>query len=267
MKKCLNCKKPVNNKYCNVSCQNTHQGTSRANKKYGELKLFDVKCNNCEKILQIKERENLFPKKKAYYCSRACANSRTHSEETKNKIKNSLKKLVRGKRNIDKDKICKECNCKYHSRIKTSKFCSVNCASKFHIRNSIFFTKDFQRKNGLKSANTQKKTKRSKNEIYFGELCEQRFNLVKYNEQIFGGWDADVIIEDLKLAVLWNGKWHYEKITKEHSVAQVQNRDKIKIKEIINSGYEPYVIKDMGKYKKQFVEEKFKEMLAYLKLS
>ena len=37
---------------------------------------------------------------------------------------------------------------------------------------------------------------------------------VKHNEAIFNGWDADVIIEDIKLAVLWNGKWHYEKDNK-----------------------------------------------------
>lgn len=84
------------------------------------------------------------------------------------------------------------------------------------------------------------------------------------NEQKFNGWDADVIIEDLKIAVLWNGKWHYEKITQKHSVKQVQNRDNIKIKEIIKCGYIPYIIKDMGKYKKSFVEEEFEKFLNYL---
>lgn len=38
---------------------------------------------------------------------------------------------------------------------------------------------------------------------------------------MFNGWDADIIIEDLKIAILWNGKWHYEKITEKHSVSQV----------------------------------------------
>jgi hypothetical protein len=119
---------------------------------------------------------------------------------------------------------------------------------------------------GKKSVSIQSKNRRSKNEIYFAELCKKRFNEVKFNEPMFNGWDADIVIEDLKLAVLWNGKWHYEKITEKHSVEQVQNRDKIKQQEIIKSGYEFYVIKDMGKYKKEFVENKFKEMLAFLKL-
>lgn len=44
MNKCLYCEKPVKNKYCDVSCQNKHQGTERENKKYGELKPFNVLC-------------------------------------------------------------------------------------------------------------------------------------------------------------------------------------------------------------------------------
>lgn len=45
---------------------------------------------------------------------------------------------------------------------------------------------------------------------------------------------------------LWNGVWHYKKLRKQHSVEQVQNRDKIKIKEILNSGYNYIVVKDFG---------------------
>ncbi len=40
------------------------------------------------------------------------------------------------------------------------------------------------------------------------------------------------------------------------------NRDKIKIKEIINCGYTPYIIKDMGKYDPKFVEEEFNKFIA-----
>lgn len=98
---------------------------------------------------------------------------------------------------------------------------------------------------------------RSKNEVYFFELCKNEFDNVLNNEKIFDGWDADVILTDYKIAILWNGKWHYEKITKEHSLLQVQNRDKIKLKKIKENGYKPYIIKDMGKYNKDFVEEKF----------
>ena len=110
---------------------------------------------------------------------------------------------------------------------------------------------------GKKSVLSQKETRRSQNEMYFCDLCEKHFKKVLHNEAIFNGWDADIIIEDLKIAILWNGKWHYEQITKHHSITQVQNRDKRKIKEIENAGYKPYVIKDMGKFDKLFVEQQF----------
>ena len=64
--------------------------------------------------------------------------------------------------------------------------------------------------------------------------------------------------------MLWNGVWHYKKITEQHSVKQVQNRDRIKIKEIEKAGYIPYVIKDMGSEDETFVKQKFQELISFL---
>ena len=54
MNKCLNCDKEVKNKYCNTSCQNTHQWTGKKKsidsiekrelKKSQKWKIFDVNC-------------------------------------------------------------------------------------------------------------------------------------------------------------------------------------------------------------------------------
>ena len=118
---------------------------------------------------------------------------------------------------------------------------------------------------GCKGIQHQGDLRRSKNEIEFCKLCEEYFDNVKHNESIFNGWDADIIIEDIKFAILWNGPWHYKQITKSHSVKQTQNRDKIKVKEIEECGWTPYIIKDMGKANKDFVKEKFDEFLKYLK--
>lgn len=118
---------------------------------------------------------------------------------------------------------------------------------------------------GCKGIQHQGDLRRSKNEIEFCKLCEEYFDNVKHNESIFNGWDADIIIEDIKFAVLWNGPWHYKQIMKSHSVKQTQNRDKIKVKEIEECGWTPYIIKDMGKANKDFVKEKFDEFLKYLK--
>ncbi len=55
-----------------------------------EIKEFEVKCECCEKMFIVKEREKVFPKKEKYFCSRSCANSAGgkakaliyHSDET-----------------------------------------------------------------------------------------------------------------------------------------------------------------------------------------
>ena len=114
---------------------------------------------------------------------------------------------------------------------------------------------------GLKSSQVQREVRRSKNEMLFCKLCEEHFKDVRHNEPIFNGWDADVIVEDKKYAVLWNGRWHYDELSKTTSLKQIQNRDRIKIKEIVNSGYTPYVIKDMGSYNPTFVREQFDKFL------
>lgn len=155
---------------------------------------------------------------------------------------------------------CKYCNTTF--KVKRDqpkqKYCSKDCSDKSDDK------KKFGRINGLKSSQAQKEKRRSNNEILFFELCKNNFKNVLNNEAIFNGWDADIIIEDYKIAILWNGKWHYEKITKNHSVIQVQNRDKIKTKEIIKAGYIPYIIKDMGRKNKDFVIEEFNKLTRHI---
>lgn len=122
------------------------------------------------------------------------------------------------------------------------------------------------RNGGKRSAQVQKDARRSKNETAFADLCIATFGYVGHNEAIFDGWDADVLIHDLKIAVLWNGKWHYEQIGK-HSLSQVQTRDKIKMQKIIDAGWKPYVIKDLGKHNPKFVEEQFRQFLQHITIA
>ena len=42
---------------------------------YGRLKEFTVECKSCSTNFTVKEREKVHPRKEAYYCSKACANS------------------------------------------------------------------------------------------------------------------------------------------------------------------------------------------------
>lgn len=93
--KCLNCGKPVKNKYCNVSCQNTHMWTgrkksenyiqNRKNKIKENWKTFSVVCNKCGKVFEIKEYKVDSPKKEKYFCSRSCANGKKWNDEDRRK--------------------------------------------------------------------------------------------------------------------------------------------------------------------------------------
>lgn len=216
-------------------------------------------CYKCGKEFTMKLTDNDYEKflknHNHFYCSKSCANSKKHSEESKAKIKESLKKYFANKEHKQRMFICKKCGIKYIfdkdlNPGSTAKFCSFECREYYKSHRKEFLS-EYAIKQlseaGKKGMQTQKELRRSKNEIAFCKLCEEAFKNVLHNEAMFNGWDADVILPDFKVAVLWNGKWHYEKITEQHSVKQVQNRDKIKMTEIENFGYVPYVIKDLRK--------------------
>ena len=242
-------------------------------------------CNGCNKEFQRSLRDhNAYLKKgtKNNYCSKSCAAriSNANRQSTKGSKKkaicidchidieiglhasiekarcnnckklrraNKAKKLYKIKTKI-KIKNCIKCNSKFES--KRGKFCE-QC---------LIYIRSWK---GRKSAEIQKENRKSKGESYFAELCKNKFNSILENESIFNGWDADIIIPNHKIAILYNGNWHLKKITKKHSVAQVQNRDKIKIKEILTSGYIPYIVIDKGKYDKEFVEKEFNKFIEW----
>lgn len=209
-----------------------------------------MKCNTCGS-----DHKGTFGSGK--FCSRSCANSRTHTDETKLKISESLTKST-----TYVIKNCEQCGKSWKSlRRRTRRFCSKSCSTTWVNLNT-----DKARNAGLKSAEVQKEARRSKNEKLFADLCKKEFKSVLTNEPIFNGWDADVILKEEKIAVLWNGPWHYKKITKAHSVKQVQNRDKIKVKEIKDYGYTPYIIKDMGRFNEIFVKKEFDKFKTYVRM-
>lgn len=215
-------------------------------------------CEKCGKVMTEKFGSGRF-------CSRACSNSRAKTEEIKNKIS---KTLINSKKK-------QESSVKRHNQcielyLNNPKRCNIcNSIIPYEIRNrdtcgQSSCLQEAYSISGRKSVSSQTNIKRSKNEILFYELCVQHFNHVSNNSAIFDGWDADVIIHDYKIAVLWNGIWHYKKITQKHSVEQVRNRDKIKVNKIVENGYIPYIIKDMGQYNEAFVKEEFKKFLDYV---
>lgn len=275
MNKCLACGKDVQNKYCNVACQNRHLNKFRAErlvlKRRGLIVEKTSICEACKTEFKYQQREKDEPKR---FCSRRCANSIGGKSLALSILKEAKcidcgKHLYIKKRVSSKIARCDEC--KVNRRIaKRVKITCCDCKQEYlaHSKNvkrcRRCSTLLGARNGGRKSAQVQAERRRSKNEILFAELCKQHFKDVKCNVPIFNGWDADVIIEDIKVAVLWNGNWHHKKITKKHSVKQVQNRDNIKISEIIKCGYKPYVINDFGKKKESFVKEEFDKFCSLI---
>lgn len=228
-------------------------------------KEFKQICPNCGKEFIVYGTQHEFDSGRLKtFCSRSCANKRILTDDIKEKISTTLKSKE------TKQYKCKVCGklYKYQKGISTKNVCSHDCHTYMKTHRNEFLSEDSLKRiseGGRKSAKSQGDSKRSKNEIYFYELCKQNFNQVLHNECIFNGWDADIIIEDYKIAILWNGVWHYKKIKDNHSVEQVQNRDNIKISEIKRAGYIPYIIQDMGKHNKRFVEEQFNNFLNLVK--
>lgn len=173
-------------------------------------------------------------------------------------------------------KVCNNCSLEIKHKQDPIKSNCITCSKELLSLNGkkkycepcrhIFF-QNLGKRIGKMSATKQ--VRRSKNEIYFADLCLKEFKLVSTNDPIFiskyGNWDADVIIHDYKIAISWNGVWHYKSVRAGHSLAQVQARDKIKNDVIIENGYAHYVIKDDGAFNKEFVEEQFNILKAFLK--
>jgi hypothetical protein len=255
MKICKYCRKELkfeNPKQYGAHLTNCEQNPSKKERDIKKIrkKNFVLRCT-CGNDFRIFCTDEAFDKGEfKKFCSRSCANARIHTNESKSKISKSLTK-IKSMSTIQ----CQNCGKEFEfATIKKRKFCSKSCSTRFNNSNGMCV------EGGKASAGSQKK--RSKNETYFAKLCEYNFKNVLTNETKFNGWDADIIIEDIKCAILWNGIWHYRKITKNHSLDQVQNRDRIKIKEIKKEGYIPYVIEDLGK----FNEEKVKwEMDKFMK--
>ena len=259
---------------------------------------FECVCENCNKIFYIEDYENrkYFPKCCSSFCSHSLS-GKTNSKGTKqikcmkcgnifeaNKHSNSyicnncklINKEAKSK-NTNKSYIqiskiempylnrCIVCNNLFNIRHRIT--CSDECHNIYLKNRKQYLSKETLQKFrevGKESAKKQSELRRSKNEIEFCKLCENYFDNVEHNKPIFNGWDGDIILPDIKFAILWNGNVHYKPIFGEANYNRIINRDKIKLKEINNAGYIPYIIKDIGKHNNNFVQEKFDEFIKYL---
>ncbi len=101
------------------------------NIRFGEYKPFVVCCFRCNKDFKVEEREKLFPQKEKYFCSQICSKTRNMSDESKNKIRESIFKFndSKGIPRALKTIVCQNCNKEFETRKKVQTYCSIKCRS------------------------------------------------------------------------------------------------------------------------------------------
>lgn len=220
------------------------------------------KCAFCKCDIPFEKRNNKC-------CSKTCAaqhsnksrkdNGWVPSTEQRQKTSNTLKnrqiqykktnksqavlKQVRPKVRRTKNKIAKRCYVEF--------FTCENCSNSFVRRfgkGSRKYCSEICAKDGKSRKarnNINLGSRRSKHEIELFTLCENYFGKVLSNPALVDGWDCDIFIEDLNIAILWNGPWHYKEMNfGNHSLSQVKNRDNIKKKLFARYGIQVYVFED-----------------------
>lgn len=235
--------KKSNHNFCNNSCSAKY---SNKHRKPYKVKDKEISCTDCGKTIIVSGHASY---KRCDSCT-VNHNKKKNPRNYGNRERELLNTII--------DKNCIRCNKEFKAKgSSTKKYCD-KCRLDVMVEAGKI--------NGKKSA--AKQVRRSKNEIYFAELCEREYGNILTNEPFFesktGKWDADIILPDFKLAILWNGIWHYKKVLYSTKIKQIQSRDRIKEAVIIKNGYEPYIITDMGKYNKGFVEEQFEFLKFYL---
>lgn len=211
-----------------------------------EIKNYKLNPKNCLKC------GNVIPIKIKHwsYCSRSCANSRNWSDSDKKK------KSIAAKKHGNKTK-----NKKFQeSLINVLCFCGksyVKVSPKNYKNDKQYSCSDDKCKKKLFNINRRKagriggkasaakRVKRSKQEKELYELVKLHFNNIGHNNPIANGWDADILLYDYKIAIMWNGPWHYREMGfSNHSLKQVVNRDCIKIQEFENIGWKVIIYQD-----------------------
>jgi len=112
-----------NSKCCGINKKLLEYQTA----KYGAVELHIKTCKKCGDSYQVNTRKVHLdnPKKTKQYCSRACANSRTHSNKTKRKIQTALTLIA-----YPTDKECIRCKSKFtvdNAREYRRQYCSNAC--------------------------------------------------------------------------------------------------------------------------------------------
>lgn len=209
------------NKFCSKSCNAKYYNSLRRLTK--PTKQLTKQCLECNSLI----KDNL------KFCNSSCAA----------KYNNKLRPAGHPSRTSINSQRGKQTKEPKYSKISWCQVCGTLIKHKRKQTCSNICLQQVFQLAGIKSASTQ--VRRSKDEIKLYDLCANYFNSVRHNQPLVDSWDADIIIDDTKTAILWNGPWHYKQMPhKNHSLSQVQTRDKIKHTKLVNAGWNVLVFED-----------------------
>lgn len=188
---------------------------------------YEVACAYCNKTFWRNNRQN--PKHKNKHNEKVGINCRHVNEfcskECCSAYKNKSVNVNCGWCNIDLVRTLAEFN-----RSKSGLcFCNHSCSASYN--------------------NTQRRrSRRSKCEKMFFELLKERYpnlDIIANDKKLLGGFEADVSIPSLKLAIEWNGVIHYKPIFGDDKLSRIRAIDLNKQLFASNNGIRLIVISDL----------------------
>lgn len=196
-----------------------------------------ILCKNCNT-----EISSLYVK---LFCCQSCSakfnnKNRKLSDITKSKISNSMSKRwdVIGRKMVKDGNlfihICNYCHLSFKHLSKGKKICSEECLHKLNV----------ERGKKCWISGKLKRVHRSKNEISFFEKIKKEYSDSIPNYYI-DNFECDVFIPSLKIAIHWNGDWHYNVVITEELLRKIETKDKLKYLYLEKKGIENYIIKDI----------------------
>lgn len=199
-----------------------------------------MKCTNCNNELIHRDQKK--------FCCRSCAvsynnkikgpRSITTREKTSKTLKDRADKLGRKhpKNGSMFVRVCRICKTEF-LHVKYSKnLCSYKC----QVELKRFFNKQVQ----AQGRGIWAKRSRSKGEKLLAEKLAKIGANVITNKHMFSGYDADIILPDYKLAIHWNGAWHWKPLRGEQLLKKIKARDEERYKAVEQAGYINLIIID-----------------------
>lgn len=228
-------------KFCTRKCQGLFDSQKNSTNK---------QCHYCNKSIKILNKEL----KEFNFCSRSCSakffsmgRKKFHYLSCSICGKQSLKKIteltfkcntcIKNELKQANLKLCKFCENKFTESI----FCSIQCSNRYK--------------------NLHNKGFRSKGEKMLCEAISNNFPeliLIPNDRKVLNGLELDIYLPDLKLAIEWNGAFHFAPIRGFEILQKTIEKDALKIKLCEQLGIQLLVIADpkshYNKYKSMIDE-------------